>query len=62
MTDLVGLFTDLFTRAISAAFPELGSSTPKAVVSLATNPKFGDYQCNNALSLVAVSFVIFALY
>ena len=55
---MVGLFTDLFSQAIRLAFPELGVKVPKAVVSVATNAKFGDYQCNSALSLVPVSVTI----
>ena len=35
-----------FTLAIAAAFPDL-TDLP-TVITLATNSKFGDYQCNSA--------------
>ena len=38
----------LFTEAISSAFP--ASATP-AIVAVCLQPKFGDYQCNNAMGL-----------
>ena len=58
MMDLVAMFTDLFSQALCSGFPELGDNVPKAIVSVATNPKFGDYQCNSALSLVPVSMCL----
>ncbi len=40
----------LCSAALEAAFP--GVSVP-VIVTQATNAKFGDYQCNNAMSLFA---------
>jgi len=57
MLDIIGSLTDLFTEAIKSAFPELGGKTPQAVMSVATNPKFGDYQCNSAMGLVQVAVI-----
>lgn len=41
---------DLFSEAIQKAFPGLGSDE-RALVSACNQPKYGDYQCNNAMSL-----------
>lgn len=39
----------LLKNAVEAAYPDL--TDPPVDVSVATNPKFGDYQCNSALPL-----------
>lgn len=40
----------LFEKAIIAAYPDLPD--PPVTIALAgNNPKFGDYQCNSAMSL-----------
>lgn len=44
---------DVFSAAISSAFPEI-SNAPTAVIAPGTNPKFGDYQCNNSMGIVAL--------
>ena len=54
MCDIIQSFTDLFSQAIRSAFPGLGADAPTAVMTVATNPKFGDYQCNSAMGLVQV--------
>lgn len=41
----------LCDTALEKAFPGVGVS---AVVTQATNAKFGDYQCNSAMSLFSV--------
>lgn len=40
---------NIFAIAIGKAFPEL--SDVQAVIAPGANPKFGDYQCNNAMSI-----------
>lgn len=40
---------DLFERAISAAYPDVPD--PPVIITSSSNPKFGDYQCNSAMSL-----------
>ena len=39
--------SDLFTKAVEAAFPDV----PDAGVPVVPSPKFGDYQCNAAMQL-----------
>ncbi|PRW45481.1 arginine--tRNA chloroplastic mitochondrial-like isoform X2 isoform B [Chlorella sorokiniana] len=39
-----------FQEGIDAAFPALAGQVP-AIVQPCNNPKFGDYQCNNAMAL-----------
>ncbi|XP_055535392.1 probable arginine--tRNA ligase, cytoplasmic [Wyeomyia smithii] len=43
--------TSLFTEAIATAFPEVCKDVP-TVITVSSSPKFGDYQCNNAMQLV----------
>lgn len=57
MLDVIESLTSLFSRAIRAACSDLGTQVPKAAITPATNPKFGDYQCNNAMALVQVRYV-----
>nr|XP_033783192.1 arginine--tRNA ligase, cytoplasmic isoform X2 [Geotrypetes seraphini] len=40
---------DIFRNAIKAAFPEL--ENPPLAVTVSQQPKFGDYQCNSAMSI-----------
>ena len=42
--------TNIFNDAIEKAFPSIAADTP-AVVTACNQPKFGDYQCNNAMAL-----------
>lgn len=58
MPDIISSLTSNFTRAIRAALPELPANACKAVLTVATNPKFGDYQCNSAMSLVQVRLTL----
>lgn len=44
---------EVFSVAISSAFPEIVNA-PAAVIAPGTNPKFGDYQCNNSMGIVAL--------
>lgn len=50
---VVGHLTETFSAAIAAAYPNL-HNVPPAVIAPGTNPKFGDYQCNSAMSIVAL--------
>lgn len=52
MISITEHLVDLFTNAIALAFPELAGT--QAIISPvnATTAKFGDYQCNSAMSLV----------
>ncbi|KZC08151.1 Arginine--tRNA ligase, cytoplasmic, partial [Dufourea novaeangliae] len=43
---------DLFKRAISVAYPDV--SNPPVIVTVSNNQKFGDYQCNSAMSLTKI--------
>lgn len=42
---------DIFTQAISTAFPQVCMDVP-TVITVSSTPKFGDYQCNNAMQIV----------
>lgn len=44
---------ETFSNAIAAAFPTL-QNVPPAVIAPGNNPKFGDYQCNSAMGIVAL--------
>ena len=48
-----GALQGIFTQAIKAAFPDL--ETPEAQVTVSSNDKFGDYQCNNAMDIGQVN-------
>ena len=41
----------IFDAAILAAFPQCPAELQAAVISRCANPQFGDFQCNNAMSL-----------
>lgn len=45
---LRGELTDLFKQALTTAYP---ASEEEPIIAPCNNPKFGDYQCNNAMSL-----------
>lgn len=47
MKPLIGQVKGLFEQALRTAFP----SVPQEVLVVKGNPKFGDYQCNNAMGL-----------
>jgi arginyl-tRNA synthetase len=50
--DPVQLLSERFSRAISAAFPEHAPPTgADPLITAGRNPKFGDFQCNAAMSL-----------
>ncbi|CAH1159619.1 unnamed protein product [Phaedon cochleariae] len=50
MQSINDILTDIFSTAISRAFPDL--TDPPIVIALSgSNPKFGDYQCNSAMPL-----------
>lgn len=40
---------ELFLEAIKKSYPDIPD--PPVVISASGNPKFGDYQCNSAMSL-----------
>lgn len=52
MININAQLQDIFGRAINAAFPEL-ENAPLAVTPN-QQPKFGDYQCNSAMSLTQI--------
>jgi len=43
---------NVFSAAITAAFPTLDDAQKKAEITTSTQPQFGHYQCNTALKLV----------
>jgi arginyl-tRNA synthetase len=47
--DPIQLLNDRFAAAIAAAFPDTGAIDP--LIKSTQNPKFGDFQCNAAMSL-----------
>jgi len=47
MRPVQGQVTNLFTQALKIAFP----SIPQETLLVKGNPKYGDYQCNNAMKL-----------
>lgn len=51
MNSLLTHLTDLFSAAIAKTLPSLPFI--KAIITISkSGPKFGDYQCNSALSLI----------
>uniref|UniRef100_A0AC35GPS9 Arginine--tRNA ligase n=1 Tax=Panagrolaimus sp. PS1159 TaxID=55785 RepID=A0AC35GPS9_9BILA len=46
---LMNRLKEIFTEAQNTAYPQVPSFPP--IITEATNPKFGDYQCNSALGL-----------
>ena len=53
MISMLNTVTKLFERAIRSVFPELADSIPVAVTP-AAQEKFGDYQCNSAMTIAQV--------
>ncbi|MBY0313548.1 MAG: arginine--tRNA ligase [Phycisphaerales bacterium] len=47
--DPLVILADRFSKAIAEAFPDAGNPDP--MVSAGRNPKFGDFQCNAAMTL-----------
>ena len=47
--DPVAILNERFAQAIAGAFPDLAGADPQVTAS--KNPKFGDFQCNAAMSL-----------
>lgn len=53
MANVSLLVEELFTMAIATAYPALeGAPT---VITPSTQEKFGDYQCNSAMTISSVS-------
>lgn len=50
MESIVGILNDLFSTAITKAFPEIPDA-PVVIALSGNNPKFGDYQCNSAMPI-----------
>lgn len=40
---------EIFRKAITAAYPDV--LNPPIIVTISSNSKFGDYQCNSAMPL-----------
>lgn len=53
MKSLQELLNNIFADAIAAAYPDLPEAP--VVIMPSSNYKFGDYQCNSAMSMVQVS-------
>lgn len=53
MVNIHACLCDLFSQAISAAYPDLPETSRSVQITPAK--KHGDYQCNNAMSLTQVS-------
>lgn len=53
MESINGILNDIFSRAISAAFPDI-TDAPVVISISANNPKFGDYQCNSAMPIANI--------
>lgn len=52
MISVLDHLTELFTSAIVKAFPSLSGKITASIAPVnSTNSKFGDYQCNSAMSL-----------
>jgi hypothetical protein len=54
MISLLKAVTALFEGAIQSAFPDVADQVPVAV-SPAAQEKFGDYQCNSAMTIAQVT-------
>lgn len=50
---IIDHLTQIFTVAITTAFPEL-PNPPEAAVAVGTNAKFNDYQCNSSMQLAGI--------
>lgn len=51
MGSLFLLFSSAIRSAFAAQLPQLSASAGDAIIARCGNPKFGDFQCNNAMSL-----------
>lgn len=51
MMSILKHLNDVFNEAIQGAFPDYVAAGNVAIVTEISNPKFGDYQCNNALGI-----------
>ena len=58
MVSMLSAITSVFGKAIKSAFPAIADQVP-ASVSPASQEKFGDYQCNSAMTIAQVTDVIF---
>lgn len=54
MPNIVAVLKCVFKIAICRSVPSIAD--PPAAITLSQNDKFGDYQCNSAMSLAGVSF------
>lgn len=55
MPSIQRILQGIFDMAIEKAFPDV---TISAIVHPSTQERFGDYQCNNAMTLSKVTFAI----
>ncbi|CAK8684427.1 unnamed protein product [Clavelina lepadiformis] len=53
MINIIDKLSDVFGQAIKKSFPNI-HNLPAVSVTLAQNEKFGDYQCNNAMTMAGV--------
>ena len=53
MVSILTTLLDLFSTAIKSAYPGLNGSIP-VMVTPAAQEKFGDYQCNSAMTIAQV--------
>lgn len=51
MMSILKHLDEIFNEAIQSAFPDYVAAGNVAIVTEISNPKFGDYQCNNALAV-----------
>lgn len=52
MININNRLQDIFEMAIKSAYPEL--ENPPLLVTPSQQPRFGDYQCNSAMSITQV--------
>ncbi|XP_023931228.1 arginine--tRNA ligase, cytoplasmic isoform X2 [Lingula anatina] len=52
MLSIASILQDIFKQAINQAYPDLAN--PPLVVTVSTNEKFGDYQCNSAMGIAQI--------
>lgn len=51
MISIIGHLTEIFAEAIATAYPNLKNAPTVIAAGTISNPKFGDYQCNSAISI-----------
>lgn len=51
MMSVMGHLNEVFNGAIEMAFPDYSAAGNVAIIAEISHPKFGDYQCNNALAI-----------